>query len=618
MSYVVLARKWRPQRFEDVLGQEHVTRTLRNAIEADRVAHAFLFSGPRGVGKTSAARILAKALCCTAGDGPTPEPCGQCRACQEITEGRSTDVFEIDAASHTGVDNVREIIDNVRFLPASARFKIYVIDEVHMLSQGAFNALLKTLEEPPEHVKFVLATTDVHKVPVTILSRVQRYDFRRIPGPQIVERLQQILNRERVEHDPAALHVLAREAEGSMRDAQSLLEQVRAFAGDRPLDAGLVREALGVVDGRLLRETLDALLERRPGDVFDRVAEVHGRGLNLVRFTEALLTDVRDLLVARLVPEPAASLDRPADEVEALVQRARRTDAATFERLFEQLSRLVESVAESTHPRFALEVGLAAMAEAPPRVDLEALVDRLDRLLAGGGAPQTGNPGGAGSSGSSGSSGGRGRSQAAAGTARRPPAPARSTPSRQAEGSLESGEPEAPARGPTSPPAPAPQPSASRAGDPGAFDPASPPKEGGPSEHAFRRFVARVRSDRPALGAALMQVRPLRFDAGGVSLRCETAFDAETLAKPANRSYLQTQLDSFFADAVPLEVGRGNEEPAAAAADPGKLTLNEEDDAAREARRRDRLERARSHPAVKAVTESLGGSVGKVRLVDDA
>src|SRR5688572_13201622 len=200
MTYVVLARKWRPQQFADILGQEHVTQTLTNAIGAERIAHAFLFSGPRGSGKTSAARILAKALCCIAQKGPTATPCGVCAQCLEITEGRSTDVFEIDAASHTGIDNVRDIIDNVRYLPSSARFKIYVIDEVHMLSTGAFNALLKTLEEPPPHVKFVLATTDVHKVPVTILSRCQRYDFRRIPSTRIAERLSAILTEEKIDH----------------------------------------------------------------------------------------------------------------------------------------------------------------------------------------------------------------------------------------------------------------------------------------------------------------------------------------------------------------------------------------------------------------------------------
>ncbi|MCK6551058.1 DNA polymerase III subunit gamma/tau, partial [Myxococcota bacterium] len=380
MSYVVLARKWRPQLFSDVLGQDHVTRTLTNAINASRIAHAFLFSGPRGVGKTSAARILAKALCCEAQPGPTATPCGTCRQCTEITEGRSTDVFEIDAASHTGVDNVREIIDNVRYLPSSARFKIYVIDEVHMLSTGAFNALLKTLEEPPLHVKFILATTDVHKVPVTILSRCQRYDFRRIPLVEIAERLSKILGREGIDHDPSALTLVAREAEGSMRDAQSLLEQILAFADGRRLDGPLVRESLGVVDGALIARTFDALFAREPGALIEIASAVHERGLDLKRFADALVEEARDLLVAKLVPEPSAVLDRPSDEVRALVERAKGLDTVSLERLFDRLSKLVEEVSRSPHPRFALEIGLASLAEQPERVPVEALLAKLERV----------------------------------------------------------------------------------------------------------------------------------------------------------------------------------------------------------------------------------------------
>ncbi|MEQ8976973.1 MAG: DNA polymerase III subunit gamma/tau [Deltaproteobacteria bacterium] len=404
MSYVVLARKWRPQQFSDVLGQEHVTQTLTNAIASDRIAHAFLFSGPRGVGKTSAARILAKALCCEAQDGPTATPCGVCQQCQQITDGRSTDVFEIDAASHTGVDNVREIIDNVRYLPSAARYKIYVVDEVHMLSTGAFNALLKTLEEPPAHVKFVLATTDVHKVPVTILSRCQRYDFRRIALSRIAERLSFILSEEGIEHDPSALTLVAREAEGSMRDAQSLLEQVLAFAGQRRLDGPLVRDALGVVDAALVGRAVDAILGREPGAAIEIVSDVHERGLDLSRFADALVEHVRDLLVARLVPTPSNVLDRPSDEIDALVDRAKTVPAPELERVFEHLCKAVEEVGRASHPRFVLEVQLASIAEAPARVPVEALLEELRNVQArldGGAAPRGG--------GSSGSGGGGGR-----------------------------------------------------------------------------------------------------------------------------------------------------------------------------------------------------------------
>ncbi len=229
MSYQVLARKWRPQTFDEVVGQEHVTRTLKNALEMGRVAHAFLFSGPRGVGKTSVARILAKALNCV--QGPTPTPCNQCQACQEITQGHSLDVLEIDGASNRGIDEVRELRENIKYLPAHGGYKVFIIDEVHMLTKEAFNALLKTLEEPPAHAIFILATTEAHKVPVTILSRCQRYDFKRLSTAAIQEHLAQMAAREGWSIAPAGLQLIAQESEGGMRDAQGLLDQVITFGG---------------------------------------------------------------------------------------------------------------------------------------------------------------------------------------------------------------------------------------------------------------------------------------------------------------------------------------------------------------------------------------------------
>src|ERR671922_2012090 len=266
MSYLVLARKWRPQSFEDITGQASITRTLQNAIRTKRIAHAYLFTGVRGVGKTTAARILAKALNCD--QGPTLNPCNSCTQCQEITNGNSIDVLEIDGASNRGIDEVRQIIDNARYQPAKSRFKIYIIDEVHQVTKDAFNALLKTLEEPPSFVKFILATTEPHRLPETILSRCQRFDFRRISLREIVERLADIAKHEKLKITEGALVLLAREADGSMRDAQSLLEQVLAFvepgsdqAESPAVDEKALQDILGLAERQILYEISRAVIE---------------------------------------------------------------------------------------------------------------------------------------------------------------------------------------------------------------------------------------------------------------------------------------------------------------------------------------------------------------------
>src|SRR5882672_6867302 len=263
MSYLVLARKYRPQRFAELVGQEHVARTLTNAIQQNRVHHAFLFTGARGVGKTSAARILAKALDCE--KGPTAEPCGKCDQCLEIASGRSVDVVEIDAASNTKVEETKSILEGVRYAPSRARRKVYIIDEVHMLSSHSFNALLKTLEEPPSHVVFIFATTEVHKIPVTILSRTQRFDFKLIATTRLTEHLASVLAAEKIDADEDAVRVIARQAAGSVRDGLSLLDQVIAYVGGAKLSRDVVADVLGVADRRLLVELAGHILARDAG-----------------------------------------------------------------------------------------------------------------------------------------------------------------------------------------------------------------------------------------------------------------------------------------------------------------------------------------------------------------
>ncbi len=377
MGYLVLARKWRPQRFEDIIGQEHVSRTLMNAIRADRVAHAFLFTGVRGVGKTTAARVLAKALNCV--DGPTPTPCNACVNCQEITAGNAVDVLEIDGASNTGVDDVREIIENVRYHPAKSRFKIYIIDEVHMLSTSAFNALLKTLEEPPPHVKFIFATTDPHKVPHTIHSRCQRYDFKRLPFKVIADRLGQIAASEGVEISDRARFLIAREGEGSMRDAQSLLDQVIAFAGTRVSDAD-VAAALGVADRKLLYDVAAALIDRQPGRALELINELHLYGYDLRRFVRELLEHVRNLSVARLLDDNEALTELPDEERAELRRQAERATTEDLDRAFLLLLEAENEISRVTYPKLVLEMVIIKIATLTPVVPINDILDSIAEL----------------------------------------------------------------------------------------------------------------------------------------------------------------------------------------------------------------------------------------------
>jgi DNA polymerase-3 subunit gamma/tau len=380
MSYQVLARKWRPQRFDDVVGQQAVTRTLRNAIASGRLAQAFVFAGPRGCGKTTTARILARALNCV--KGPTPEPCGECDACVEIAQGRDIDVLEIDAASHTGIDNIREVvIAGLAIAPVRDRYKVFIIDEVHQLSTASFNALLKSIEEPPAHVVFMMATTELHKIPDTILSRAQVFEFRTIPTKAIVGQLRRIADAEAIDVPDAALTLLARAAEGSMRDAQSAFDQVIAFAGTT-IASEDVSTVLGLVGRELLFDLVDAVVDEDGPRAFalaDRAVE-SGHDLKLV--CRELSRVVRDLMLVTIDPARAGDGDLADGERERLEQLATRFSREDLMRAFDLLAKAEQDIRAASHPRYHFEMVLLRWMHLRKLVPLAELMEQLG----GGGA----------------------------------------------------------------------------------------------------------------------------------------------------------------------------------------------------------------------------------------
>ena len=390
MSYLALARKYRPKTFADIVGQEHVVRTLQNSIKMDRVHHAFLFTGARGVGKTTTARILAAAL--NAENGPSIEPPDGDPICAEIAAGSCPDLREIDGASNNGVDNIRELIDNARYLPSRARYKIYIIDEVHMLSKGAFNALLKILEEPPPHVKFMFATTEPQKIPVTILSRCQRFDFRKVSVGQLTTHLKNVLQKEALELGAQAIHAVVREAEGSVRDAMSLLDQVLSFTGGVADDAAVI-DALGIVDRQTIFELFQALLEKNADMVLASVDNLDTRGHDLADVCTLLVEHVRDLMVFKSAQDVKKVLsDRSPGEPENPSKQAELCTVGQLHRMFSIIVDMAGTVTHSSFQRVSLEMGLLRVLEVEPATRVQDLLDRVDKLLEGGGPVSPGKP----------------------------------------------------------------------------------------------------------------------------------------------------------------------------------------------------------------------------------
>jgi DNA polymerase III subunit gamma/tau len=576
MSYLVLARKYRPQSFEDLVGQEHVSRTLVNAINSGRVHHAFLFTGARGVGKTSAARIFAKALNCE--QGLSPQPCQQCASCVEITAGRGQDVFEIDGASNTGVDDIRELRENIRYLPSHSRFKIFIIDEVHMLSINAFNALLKTLEEPPDHAKFIFATTEPHKIPITILSRCQRFDFRKISLLAITEHLRKMVDAEQVEISDRSLALVARRGEGSMRDALSTLDQVLAFCGNRVADEE-VQGLLGMVDRRLLLDTVEGIVECDSRRVLDGVRRVDDLGHSFRRFCQELVESFRALVLIKVVEEPGDLLETTVDELAQLQQLADRSGVEDLQRVLTLLVKTEAELAGSTFPRLALEMTLVRLTHLPPGKEIGALlrkVEDLERRLTGNGS-------------------------AVAVAAVTPPTAERVPPAPREEPRPVKVVPEAESKAVAEPiaasePALAPAPAAAVA-----------------DQTSWPELVKHVRKARPRIGSILEHGRLVRFALPELEVGFVAgSFHLEQMKDSETAEIFQDLAEEFFRQPLKLRVVAVDGDHC----DRVPPSLAEERRSLETGRKEQLEQEAREHPVIKAAQEILGGEIVEIKPID--
>ncbi len=613
--------------FDDLVGQDHVARTLANAIAQSRVAHAFLFTGVRGVGKTSSARILAKALNCMrkpgtvpAGEdpGPTATPCLECPACLEIAQGTDVDVREIDGASYNGVEEVRRLQDTLPYRPSRDRYKIFIVDEVHMLSQSAWNAFLKTLEEPPPHVKFIFATTEVHKVPVTILSRVQRFDFKLVPTQLIAARLRHVLEQEGIQSDDKAIAIIAREAAGSMRDAMSLLEQVIAWGGEG-LQGEDVARVLGVASRQVLHDIAAALVAGDPATCLSVVAQLANQGYDMGHVARDLLALLRDVVVASVTDKPDDLLDLADEEKRDVLALAARAETDDVVRLHQGFSQGFDDVARSGQPRAALEMLLVRLARRPPLIPIDDMVKRLallERRLGAGSAPRTPQrpPSGARGTGNSPPPQARTREgqspaaqRSAPGDERQeepPPVAAEPSPSARPRATA----PEAPPRAEplAAPPDEPPPPVAVRkqkASAPVTFDDAR--------LATWYAIIDRVAEVRPELAAVLEHAAPLELGPDRIVLGWEpgNVLSGQFAGKEAER-VLERAAEQHFGKAPRIEVERDSERAR------GFETLAQVHIREREQKKRAAIAKARSHPRVTDAIEILGARIKDLRLAD--
>jgi DNA polymerase-3 subunit gamma/tau len=554
MAYLVLARKWRPQNFTDLIGQEHVSQTLANAIRSGRIHHAFLFTGARGVGKTSAARILAKALNCD--EGLSDQPCGTCSSCIEITAGQGLDVLEIDGASNTGVDDVRELRENIRYLPNRSRYKIFIIDEVHMLSTNAFNALLKTLEEPPEHAKFIFATTEPHKIPITILSRCQRFDFRKIPLARVAARLREICDAEKLTISDRSLSLVARQGEGSMRDSLSTLDQVIAFSGDEVADEA-VQTLLGMVDRRLLLDTVEAVMQRDSRRALDAVRRVDQLGLALRQFTQDLLEMFRGMVICKVVEEPAELLDLVGDELHDLKALAEEASLEDLQRIVTLLMKTQSELVHSNYPLLTLEMSLVRLATLAPSQELGKLISHIENLEKR----------------------------------------LSTTPLQKAQGTPKHSMPEAPPH--SAPEAPPPK-------KPEAPVAASTDSKG------WQGLVEMVKQSRPMLGSVMEHGRLLKLEPPILEIGYpKESFMISQLQEQEISQDLEVLATEYFGQPVKLRVSAIDVKQQDTPPSLVEVRQTRETDRTRRLR-----EDAMAHPALKSVQDVFGGTIKKVIPID--
>ncbi|MFA4948798.1 MAG: DNA polymerase III subunit gamma/tau [Candidatus Krumholzibacteriia bacterium] len=536
MSYLVLARKWRPQTFSEVVGQEHITETLKKAVEKDRVAHAYLFAGPRGCGKTTTARLLAKIINCEKPAGA--EPCNKCSSCEAITTGRHLDVMEIDGASNRGIDEIRDLREKISYAPSQGRSKIYIIDEVHMLTPQAFNALLKTLEEPPVHVYLIFATTEPHKVPATILSRCQRFNFKRLELKEISSQLEKICTLEKVKFEGEALTLIARRAEGSMRDGQSLLDQCLA-ASEGAVDLALVRRVLGLVDSQLVIDLLRAIGERNRKGTLAIVDRAVDSGLDLEELFLAYVEGLRNLLVLSVEGgESADFLDLSQGEIGEFsgIGKAFKTEDLLY--LFRAAARVYRELKASGQPRYVLEAALVEAASWESAVEISELIRRLDST----GGPAV--PGGS----------ARERKPDAG-----PPRPQRLEPDAGETGNGQASMDAAHSAVVERDAAPAPSGAFARLDTFAAPVPRTAEEDlilrdlGG--KEAWERFLSQIRETKLTLGIWLMSARVERFSENKLSLSFspQNRFAREMVLEAKNRRFIEYHAEKFFGRMIIIE-----------------------------------------------------------------